>query len=942
MRKTILTLFYVAAYLVAFAQNQPAEKQLKWDLAPYFEEYEAPTASIGKCKIEKVILNNSSKSLFIYADAAFSYQPFTPIIVDSIYTQLQRELPAEYKDYKLQVITDGLPIEELITNGFGKKIHNNRLWHIDYKGDPWTRNLSRAHVPSKGLEGRHIALWQSHGIYYSHKKRDWIWQRPYLFGTTEDMFTQTFVTPFLIPMLENAGAVVFTPRERDWQRNEAIVDNDGLNTYNENGKGWKASKSGFALKRRVYQFKQNPFRDGTSRYIGTAKQETATAEWIPDIKEAGRYAVYISYQSFKESVSDAHYKVIHQGRTTEFAVNQQMGGGTWVYLGTFYFDKGSTHANKVVLSNASNQKGVVSADAVRFGGGMGNMARGGRTSGQPRFMEGARYYAQWAGMHDTIYSPKNGRNDYPDDINARSKMVNYLSGGSIFNPKSPGIKVPFELSLALHSDAGYRVDPNELLGTLGVYTTKPNHGMLSTGVSRFASRDLLDRIITGLQQDISLAYGTPWARRSMWDRNYSETRIPEIPSVIIELLAHQNFADMKYGHDPKFKFLVGRSIYKSILKYTAFMHQQDYVVQPLPVKQFAITLGDKKNSIELSWEPTDDPFEPTAKAKEYIVYTRMEDGAFDNGIKISHNRLTIDVAPDNLYSFKVTAVNEGGESFPSEVLTAYIAEKSKGTVLAINGFHRLSAPHIIETDTTQGFDLLKDPGMAYINTPAFTGPQTDFRTSQSGWTLGDTSNEWEGRIIAGNTFDYTIVHAKAVRAMKEYSFVSCSDDAFEANKIKISPYFMIDWIGGAERKAISLTNQQKLRKYCNHGGKILISGAHVVESLEKEGYAEFCDEVLKCRWEGLCNNETGSLYGLNQELSIHRELNEQIYSIPDSDVLTPVDKSYAVFLYTPQNYCAATVYNGKFRTYVLGFPLENIREEAARNAIMNSAITFFR
>ena len=32
--------------------------------------------------------------------------------------------------------------------------------------------------------------------------------------------------PYIIPMLENAGAIVYTPRERDWQRNEVIVDND--------------------------------------------------------------------------------------------------------------------------------------------------------------------------------------------------------------------------------------------------------------------------------------------------------------------------------------------------------------------------------------------------------------------------------------------------------------------------------------------------------------------------------------------------------------------------------------------------------------------------------------------------------------------------------------------------------------------------------------------
>ena len=60
-------------------------------------------------------------------------------------------------------------------------------------------------------------------------KNEWGWQRPRLFCTTEDMFTQSFVLPYVIPMLENAGAIVYTPRERDTQKNEIIVDNDTPN-----------------------------------------------------------------------------------------------------------------------------------------------------------------------------------------------------------------------------------------------------------------------------------------------------------------------------------------------------------------------------------------------------------------------------------------------------------------------------------------------------------------------------------------------------------------------------------------------------------------------------------------------------------------------------------------------------------------------------------------
>ena len=38
-----------------------------------------------------------------------------------------------------------------------------------------------------------------------------------------------------------------------------------------------------------------------------------------------------------------------------------------------------------------------------------------------------------------------------------------------------------------------------------------------------------------------------------------------MPSAILETLSHQNFEDMRYGHDPNFKFTLGRAIYKAVL-----------------------------------------------------------------------------------------------------------------------------------------------------------------------------------------------------------------------------------------------------------------------------------------------------------------------------------------------------------------------------------------
>ena len=87
-----------------------------------------------------------------------------------------------------------------------------------------------------------------------------------------------------------------------------------------------------------------------------------------------------------------------------------MGGGTWVYVGRYFFNAGESEKNCVVLSNLSAHNGVVSADAVRFGGGMGNISRGEGNEGEPlisrlpRYLEGARYSTQWYGIPYSFYS----------------------------------------------------------------------------------------------------------------------------------------------------------------------------------------------------------------------------------------------------------------------------------------------------------------------------------------------------------------------------------------------------------------------------------------------------------------------------------------------------------------------------------------------------------
>ena len=925
----IIVFFLCLTLGVNFLSAQDIERNVKERLTDYFGRY-TTTAKISTPKLKSVDIDYERKTIAIHASESFAYQPFRPETVEAVYNQVKELLPGPVHYYRLTIFADGKPIEELIPNIYRNKKKDKERMSLktDYKDKAWVKNISRPNEISRGLQDRHIAIWQSHGNYFKNDKNEWGWQRPRLFCTTEDLFTQSFVLPYVIPMLENAGAIVYTPRERDTQKNEIIVDNDTPNAslYLEVGSKkahWATAPiKGFAQKKAIYRDGENPFTDGTCRFIPTERKkknkDQAFAEWVPTLPAKGEYAVYVSYRTLPNSVNDARYLVFHNGGVTEFKVNQKIGGGTWVYLGTFEFDKGNNDYGMVVLSNESSEHGVVCADAVRFGGGMGNIERGGKTSGLPRYLEGARYSAQWAGMPYEVYAGRKGENDYADDINTRSNTINYLSGGSVYNPQQPGLGIPLEMTMALHSDAGCS-KTDELIGSLGIYTTDFNNGKLNTGIDRYASRDLADILLTQIQKDIYSSYNLSWTRRSMWNRNYSETRLPATPSTIIELLSHQNFADMQLGHDPNFKFTVGRAIYKGILQFVAGQHDKEYVVQPLPVSNFTIRFGKKKNTLELSWKGENDPQEPTAQPREYIVYTRIGYGGFDNGTLVSKTSHTVKIEPGLVYSFKVTAVNRGGESFPSEILSAYKAKRERERVLIINGFDRVSGPAVINTFDKAGFDLEQDPGVPYLSNISFSGAQIGFDRAQAGkegeGSLGYSGSELEGMKIAGNTFDYPFIHGKAIQAAGKYSFVSCSDEAVENGTVTLEDYPVVDYILGMEKedpvhkvyyKTFSSAMQRIITSYCQSGGNLFVSGAYVGSDMSgTQGNREFTEKILKYGYQSsMTDKSSNHINGLGRTITIPRAPNETSYAVPAPDCIVPVDTAFPVFTYVPGNQSA--------------------------------------
>ena len=306
--------------------------------------------------------------------------------------------------------------------------HAQSWGNIDYNGKPWVSNVSAPNKVTRGLQNRHLSLWASHGRYYSRRDSSWQWQRPNLFTTREDLFTQTIVVPFLIPMLENAGAVVFTPRERDWQRHEVIVDNDDhqrLINYMETGfrKPWQqAPLPGFAQHGGPIPTARTPLRPVRHAWPRPqpARRNTVLSPTSPIFLRRTLCRLCQLPDDGQQRRRCPLHRVAQ--RTADGVPRQPADGRFHVGLsGHLPFRQGmfAVQPRGADQSEQSSRRGDGRCRALwrRHG-----QHRAWRTdvSGLPRALEGARYWAQWAGMPYSVYSSKYGQNDYGDDINVRS------------------------------------------------------------------------------------------------------------------------------------------------------------------------------------------------------------------------------------------------------------------------------------------------------------------------------------------------------------------------------------------------------------------------------------------------------------------------------------------------------------------------------------------
>ncbi len=580
-----------------------------------------------------------------------------------------------------------------------------------------------------------------------------------------------------------------------------------------------------------------------------------------------------------------------------------------------------------------------------------------------------------------VYNFNDNKDDYNDDKQDRSKYVNYLNGNSANDKNGPGLGIPMDVSLAFHTDAGVRHD-NKVIGTLALYGDKGENSKTTfpNGVSRLASRDLADLIQTQITEDIRANYDPDWNRRQLmneqpandaYPQQYSEVYRPNVPATLIELLSHQNFLDMQFANDPNFRFDVARAMYKGILKFLSVQNDYKFIIQPLPVKSFSAVFNSEGDAV-LNWKPEIDTLEPTAKPDGYIIYTRIDSGDFDNGVVATQPNFVIkNVEHNKIYSFKVTAINKGGESFPSEILSICNTGNNEKPVLIVNGFTRVSAPGIVKTDKYQGFVNKIDAGVPYKYDISYTGNQINFNphaqwvsNDNSGW--GDSRANYEDKVIAGNSFDYPYIHGEAIKSTG-HSFVSVSVKSVIDGKVDLSNYRIIDLILGKQKttrwqkdtlkearfEAFPTQLQNRIKNYLNNGGNIFVSGSYIGSDLFNKSPRDtnsikFALNTLKYNWASGEADKSGRVKIVDSSFNIAANINyitkpnKYSYFVEAPDEIKSTKESKTILRYAENDFSAGISYKGKYGVIAFGFPFESISDSKTRNELMKSVISYLK
>ena len=800
--------------------------------------------------------------------------------------EFQRAVAGEY-DTLLEAAAASSPVDargvELVVRGTDGELEpvGSLLPHpltVPQKSEPAGPPVDHPGRAEGFLSGRAVYVSQCHGWYYNEGYLSFLLQRGNAYDTVEDLHNPEATNQILVNYLENAGARVFTAKERDHNPLMAISDNDG-DGYSENGPGFETGELGF-LDQGSWVYGENPFDAGTTRRFPAT--DGGVASWTPEVPADGRYAVYVSWDSDSANSSEAHYRITHPGGVIHRYYDQRVHGSTWQYVESLWLPGGVGGLVVELVADGTDTGAWLSADAVRVGGGMEDVTRGGITTNRPRWESGAIYYTQFNGAPNSVYDPYYDADG--SDPTARSKWAAWE------HPTGEDA-----VYVSWHSNASAE-------GTARGTSTYTYDGWAGTAVS--GSYALGDSIQSNLIDAIQALWEPGWTDRGHREADFAEINPsynPETPSALIELAFHDESTDAAYLKDPEFRADSSRAIYRGIADYFAERDGVDATYLPEPPESVAL-VHDEAGRLQLSFTPGPAGFPFGDEASGFVVYTSADGRAWDNGFDAVSSPVTLDTGVEETVFVRVAASNAGGISFPSEVVGARRSGGTQAGVLVVAAFDRL------ETSLLPWEEV----GGAWGSVRRMELPRV-------------------------NPYDIVAAHGRAIDAMG-WSFDSISDERL--TEMELSNYDVIVWAAGEEStwdETFSASQQTQIKTYLQLGGALLASGAEILWDLDSQGSdgdRAFANDVLGVGF-GADDAGTSAVSGVGALADLDlgfAEADGGAYPVEYPDVLT----SEADVIAQYEGGAVAAVLGESVALF--GFPLETIASEASRLEVFSRVL----
>ncbi len=761
--------------------------------------------------------------------------------------------------------------------------------------------------PEGALSGKVVYTSGGHGIMAANNGNgSWSFQRPLLLSMIEDLGNQDQMTMFA-EYAFRAGATVVPMRPVGHQPNEIILDNDDTEVTFSGA--WSNSSSSIYF---------GDVGDVPYKFATASATETATATYRPNVTEAGFYPVYAWTRAGTDRADDQLYKINHSGGTSEVTIDHRMVGTGLIYLGTYYFEQGTS--GSVVISNRSSEPGqVVIADMIRFGNGVGDMDRGGGVSGRDRSDEGSIYWIQWHAEHSqgipvSSYRSSATNDDGTANVGAPIRQAAYM------NQAGEG-SLSDRVYVSFHTNAGSGTSR----GVLGLYngnntpaSETPNQFLLANLLGREVNDDLVDQ--NGLfEHDFEDSNVVTLDRSDIEFGEINNTIIlNEFDATIVEVAYHDNQLDAELLRDPKFRDAAARATLQGVVRYFNSLDVSTPLVMAPGEATNVSAESNGVGQVTVSWlGPVANSYVGDAPTG-YMIYGSTNGYGFDGGTYVPGGAATsytftgLDPS-EGAYYFKVVPVNAGGAAPDSEVVAAMPNAGSKG-VLIVNGFDRLTRQQ----------------------NPVQAGAER-VRPRQS------------------NSFDYTVQVAAAIEAASPGLVVdSTSNEALLSGAIDLSDYQAVIWISGEEStddETFSTAEQTLVASYLAGGGKLLVSGSEIGWDLDRSSGPTASDRTFynsSLRADYVSDdagtyNVQGAVGSIFAGLSFSFDDGSQFYDVNFPDRINPLNGSTTALSYVGGSGGGAGIqYDGGATKVVnLAFPFETITSAANRAAVMDRVLDFF-